>query len=447
MGKKKDRKRKRESSSSGESMSGKRKHKTKVNLVDLQRRLDYLEEKERHRELKRDGSIYRSSPSGSTRRSRSRTSSRHSSRHRRRRRHGSTRADRSLSVVQRERERTTSIESDNRSARRHADLRAERPRSGSRIESVERNEILSQACSSEKDFNLGKGNDFPIGDKEDLEDSLSIHNEIEIPEEFIDILGTNPDKPTNVGFKLYGELIPRWRNILQNGIPKDESVALLQKYEIPLNLQDLLPPKLNPEIIAIIRKNNLVKTRDFSQSEVQNQLGKGISVLGKALTTLLNDSEHDLKNLKKDLFKDLCDAGKIFTNLFHRISTSRKNGILPLLNDSIKDAADKSNPTEFLFGNDLTEKVKTIKNLESICKDLKNPASTTYQPKPQKREGGSTYKGPGAKREFLKKDFRRPVRRWGEAGPQMPRRIGMLEGTTLKHTIARRGREERIRRE
>nr|CAI5842552.1 unnamed protein product [Callosobruchus analis] len=54
----------------------------------------------------------------------------------------------------------------------------------------------------------------------------------------------------------------------------------------------------------------------------------------------------------------------------------------------MKEVADKAVPTEFLLGNDLTEKVKSIKNIETICKDLKG-ASTAYQLKSQKKEGGA----------------------------------------------------------
>nr|CAI5859580.1 unnamed protein product [Callosobruchus analis] len=407
-----ERKRKRESASVERSR--------KYDLKELQRRLSQLEKKERDRELRKRDLPSRSSPSQTRSRSRSRSVHRHryDSIHDSRRsvsvEHSDTgrRRERSIasSVERRQRGRRGS-DNDGRDRRspssRTFARAAKQNRTGLRTESLVSLDHQNQASSS-VDFELGSG--CTASSTIESDEPLVIHNDIELPEEVLDFLGTNPEKPQGSGFELHSELLPRWRNALIKGMSKDETKELLDKHEVPSNLSELNPPKLNPEIVAIIKKNPTAKARDASQFEVQNQLGRGISALGKAITSLLPVMDFPEENLKHDLLKNLCEAGKIFTNLFHRVSVSRKNCILPLLNDSMKEVADKAVPTEFLLGNDLTEKVKSIKNIETICKDLKG-ASTAYQLKSQKKEGGST------QRVYTSKNFRRPARRMGEPGP------------------------------
>ncbi|KAJ8966439.1 hypothetical protein NQ314_003521, partial [Rhamnusium bicolor] len=132
------------------------------------------------------------------------------------------------------------------------------------------------------------------------------------------------------------------------------------------------PPKLNPEISAALLKQNL--TTESSQCEVQNQLGKGICALGKGITNILNNIDKIPDDLKNDLLTNLLDSGRMLTNLFHRVSVTRKNLIVPLLKN-MREVADKSTPSEYLFGADLSDKLKSFENIETVSKELKIPSS------------------------------------------------------------------------
>lgn len=89
---------------------------------------------------------------------------------------------------------------------------------------------------------------------------------------------------------MHEALVPRWRHSLLKGLQKEEAIGILNKYEIILNhLVNLEPPKLNPEIPPILDKHSIVRGAYYV--EVQNQLRRGISALGKGLNTILKNLE------------------------------------------------------------------------------------------------------------------------------------------------------------
>lgn len=81
--------------------------------------------------------------------------------------------------------------------------------------------------------------------------------------------------------------------------------------------------------MAALSKPNIIT--DSSHVEVQNQLGKGLCALGKSISTVINNVDNILSEIKTDLLSCLWDSSKIFTNLFLRVSVTRKNIIIPVL--------------------------------------------------------------------------------------------------------------------
>lgn len=67
----------------------------------------------------------------------------------------------------------------------------------------------------------------------------------------------------------------------------------------------------------------------------------------------------------------LNDSSRILANLFHTISSVRKNFIYPLVNTKFKDIGEKVTSGEFLFGANLGEKIREFKTLETTGKGLK----------------------------------------------------------------------------
>ncbi|CAG9773665.1 unnamed protein product [Ceutorhynchus assimilis] len=202
----------------------------------------------------------------------------------------------------------------------------------------------------------------------DNQDVLEVHNDVSLPDDVLELLGDDPENKLDNSFSLHESLVSRWNALLRDGLKKEDCASRLNKYEIPSNLNSLTPPKLNPEVKAALLKSNLVT--DSSYSEEQNQLSKGICALGKGISSILGNVKNLPEDLKGDLLSSLLDSGRILTNLFHRVTVTRKNLIIPHLKN-MKQLADKSTDSEYLFGTDLSEKLKSFKNIETVSKELK----------------------------------------------------------------------------
>ncbi|KAB0803149.1 hypothetical protein PPYR_00119 [Photinus pyralis] len=231
-----------------------------------------------------------------------------------------------------------------------------------------------------------------------------------VTKDVIDMLGDDPESTAENGSLLHNELAKRWKVFLQNGLKKDDLLTILSKYDTPSNLSLLTAPILNPEVKAALQKPIL--SVDFSHSEGQNQLGKGLCALGKAISNILGNIESIPGDMRSGLLTDLFNSGRILTNLFHRESVIRKNLITPHLKN-LQAVAEKCMPAEFLFGTDLSEKLKSLKAIESASKELKSV------PKPffNRKRGGDTVSDrskPGSSRPL---NAFRPVRHYPETRP------------------------------
>lgn len=270
---------------------------------------------------------------------------------------------------------------------------------------------------------------------------MEIHDDL--PDEILEILSHKNKEKVSNSFPLHEALVLTWRDNLQNGMKKDDLTSLLGKYDIPSNLQTLLPPKLNPEVATILTKTNLMK--DGSFVEVQNQIGKGLCALGKGINEILCHSEDIPLEIKKNLLNNFCDTGQILTSVFHRISITRRNMVTPFLNKNLKEVLYKSVPSEFLFGSDLGDNIKAAKAMEIVSKDLKLPStSSTFSIRKQsKGTEVSTYK-PSSKFNL---NYQRPSRRVGESASMKGRssknnRWDSYKGNQWKNTKEKWKRRE-----
>lgn len=153
---------------------------------------------------------------------------------------------------------------------------------------------------------------------------------------------------------------------------------------------------------------------------MQNRLGKGLSALGQGLNSILNNVNKIPEDIRDDILKNLGDSGRILANLFHRISLTRKNLIVPCLKN-MKNLADNCTPSEYLFGTDLSEKLNSAKHLETITKELKLPNKSKNTPFIKKTTyggGGSQvrFSGQGSSGMNRNLNHYRPARRTGETG-------------------------------
>ncbi|KAL4709214.1 hypothetical protein ACJJTC_010514 [Scirpophaga incertulas] len=136
----------------------------------------------------------------------------------------------------------------------------------------------------------------------------------------------------------------------------------------------MLPPKLNPEIVAAVSEP--VKKRDLIIAERQKQVGAALAALGMSLQLFLQNGE------RIEILKNINDAAKILCNTFYSDTMSRRSLISAVINKDMKESL-TGDTDSFLFGSDLSEKIKLTKAAQKSVKDLRINASNkpTITPK------------------------------------------------------------------
>ncbi|BES94028.1 Retrotransposon protein [Nesidiocoris tenuis] len=235
----------------------------------------------------------------------------------------------------------------------------------------------------------------------------------DIPIDIRPILGENPDYKKTIDFSLHESIASRWADIFKNGIQTETFSEILGQYVVPTNLKSLSPPRVDPEVVPILPRHHV--TRDNAYMELQKTIGIGLVALGSALNHFLDD-KIDLTAKKEKIVSDLRNSGRVFSQTFRSITTSRRNLILPNLkiSENLKHEVAKMDSTDFLFGGKLVELFKSEKQLESVAQELKAaPASQApFKGRQPNHRGGGWRRS-----EAYPLNQKRPARSAGGARP------------------------------
>ncbi|KAJ3648904.1 hypothetical protein Zmor_020673 [Zophobas morio] len=191
-------------------------------------------------------------------------------------------------------------------------------------------------------------------------ESKKLDNEVEL------LLGEDPGAKKKDQVELHESLVSRWASWLSDGLPKEIKVQVVDKYPRKGNIS-LEAPELNEEIADTLNETGVRRDQLFNQE--QNLAGSALSALGQGITMILKDEEEPLDHL--ELLEKLADAGKLITQLHFQVSSARRAFISPILTKSMKNLLQTSKPGSLLFGEKLTEKIKTAKSMEKIGKEIK----------------------------------------------------------------------------
>lgn len=250
-----------------------------------------------------------------------------------------------------------------------------------------------------------------IADAEEIEEESNTLKEIStVPPHILAALGEDQSVEEKYGDAIKEIVSSRWQTILQKGCDEKLVQDIIKKYKIPENCKLLEAPKLNLEVIAAL--NEASKNRDKTLQEKQQELGISLTLLGHAISYLLEE-EHDIPKI----LTYLSDAGRLLCSLHFHNTKVRKQLISPLLDKGFLKMTELVIRDEFLFGENLSEKIKNNKMIEKsgeqIKKSLPVPKpSTSYRnvgnwngPPRQHIQGRTTTRG-GQKRQPASASFR-----------------------------------------
>ncbi|XP_050293442.1 uncharacterized protein LOC126733983 [Anthonomus grandis grandis] len=207
--------------------------------------------------------------------------------------------------------------------------------------------------------------DFNMNDNADDEPPTYLEEENGDPileDEFKPLGAKPPMDDAKLGAELHNEIVIRWQSYLVKGVSLEERKKIVEKYDLPANCQQLLPPKVNEEILACLP--DTTNKHDRLLKSLQYQLGHGLSAIGKVMDLLLK--EKNTENLTC-----LADSAQLFANVHNAISVLRKQKIAPFLNSEAQAVALSSSIDDKLFGSNFEETLKAKQNLKKASIEIK----------------------------------------------------------------------------
>ncbi|KAJ8917897.1 hypothetical protein NQ315_002589 [Exocentrus adspersus] len=194
------------------------------------------------------------------------------------------------------------------------------------------------------------------------------------------LLGMDPKKLSLFGPPLNEGLVNRWQSYLMDGIDK-ESRDALSKVLFPANCPQLAAPTLNVEAEKLL--SALDKKKD---AVIQDKLGRGLTILGEAISTLLSSDKIPLE-LQTLLIPKTAESGKLFTEVHYLLSQHRKHQIYPHMGPITQKVAEQASRDELLFGQNFGEKCKAAQVVEKATLGTQVQDETPDQ---IEREDGNT---------------------------------------------------------
>lgn len=233
---------------------------------------------------------------------------------------------------------------------------------------------------------------------------VSEAEKLDLNQELIDALEDVEADTEEFGDDLHNKVAQRFQQVLLNGLKKEAKEELLKKYLFPKNVPLAKAPTLNAEISAMLVET--CKSRDKRLHNKQNQLGKALSALGKAITILLQKNA----NLT-EVIRTLNDAGTILADSHYAETDTRRTVILPLIDKTLSEPFKDRKRDGFLFGDKLGEVVKSSRGIKKTGQliqanaqplNSKSPSSRTRQfhNVPSYRNGGPKQFYPQNRRRF-----------------------------------------------
>lgn len=198
------------------------------------------------------------------------------------------------------------------------------------------------------------------------------------------LLGDAPEE-VKYGPDLLPQLCSRWQGIIKKGLDKDEKSKIIKKYPPPENFKILDAPKLNAEAQAAAGES--VIKRDKAIELKQKQVSCALTAIGLALNKVCKSPSGN-----QDIISLLSDSARLLCDYHYNESSTRKLFLLTgLENKTAREALKNTEVDQWLFGENLAEKLKASKAIEQTSKDLKGSIN---KPKRLQNPNNLNFKGP-----------------------------------------------------
>ncbi|RVE40649.1 hypothetical protein evm_014701 [Chilo suppressalis] len=198
--------------------------------------------------------------------------------------------------------------------------------------------------------------------------------EAHLDEEILQLLGEAPEPETLLGAPVHKDIAARWHDVIKKGLSKDCKEKIFKEYLIPSNCELLIPPLLNPEAKAALT-STFIK-RDLSLISRQKHLSVAIAALTCTLDKIITTKDSQ----RQDVLKSISDACRILCDMYHYETETRKKFVVSSINTGLQGALTNAITDKFLFGENMSERLKTAKTVQKSGEELKT-VQRTQNPK------------------------------------------------------------------
>lgn len=193
-------------------------------------------------------------------------------------------------------------------------------------------------------------------------------HETELEADVLEVFGERLRPERVLAPAVHSHLATLWFEIVEKGLPAEERKAFLKQISPPENCLFIDPPKLNLEVKAAL--DSAIVKRDERIVEKQEKVTASLAGVGKVIELLIKSNPAD----KKQYLEPLNAVAKLLADLQHDETSIRRSLILKNIKAPFRDTLKDLSSDEWLFGKELSEKIKAAKVLQQSSKELKQPA-------------------------------------------------------------------------
>lgn len=209
------------------------------------------------------------------------------------------------------------------------------------------------------------------------QDDLPLSNDV------LKLLGERPIGNRVFAAPLHPEYTVRLQDGVKVGLKPEERLAIVAEFPLPSNCLFLDPPKVNVEVAPTMK--DAARLRDNRVVSKQQRLAALMAIVGKMTNRLLSAQKSPVEEVLNESLK----AGRLVTDMIREESMVRRSLIVSTLNPEVKETLTNTEPDEYLFGAELTEKLKQAKSISQTVAEFIGvkaaSSSKNYHPPPRRQ--------------------------------------------------------------
>lgn len=177
----------------------------------------------------------------------------------------------------------------------------------------------------------------------------------------LDELLQDLEKKVEFGPALLANVSVGFSKTVARPLTKESKSSLKEKIRVPENCKELIVPKVNTEIWKLLPSQ--AKVLDLKQQQIQEVLSSGLSTLASISNSIALHKAEIPKEVVSSVIKQAIDGANLLGDEFQSISGRRRYEMKKYLNpEYARICTAQVTASEWLFGSDLAENLKTSNN-------------------------------------------------------------------------------------